>query len=124
MPVFDCHGDLQGNMTDCWFPAYLNRSWALLSPVQKQAITGYINGVFDDAARTPPHRFNVTNSVPADWTGMALQPLYEVAARYDVDEAAKLLGNLFCRIGIQRAELWFCFQQRVGDHTSRTYMLR
>jgi hypothetical protein len=32
---------------------------------------------------------------------MALQPLYDVAAGYDADVAAKLLGNLFCRIGVQ-----------------------
>ncbi|MDQ2804365.1 MAG: hypothetical protein M3Y41_17415 [Pseudomonadota bacterium] len=124
MPVFDCHGDLQGNMKDCWFPPYLNPRWAHLTTVQQQSIDRYINDVFDMAVHTPPHRFNVTSSVPSNWTGTALQALYEVAAGYDTDEAAKLLGNLFCRIGVRRDELWFCFQQRVGDHTSRTYMLR
>ena len=124
MPIFDCHGDLQGNMVDCWFPSFLNPRWALLSHAEQRGVTDYIDDIFDAAAQTRPHRFNVTSSVPSDWTGMALHPLYEVAAGYDVDNAAKLLGNLFCRVGIQRPELWYCFQQRVGDHTSRTYMLR
>ena len=124
MPVFDCHGDLQGNMTDCWFPPFVNPRWAALSGAQRKAITDYINEIFDAAVRTPPHRFNVTHSVSSDWTNTPLQPLYEVAAGYDEADAAKLLGNMVCRIGVQRPELWYCFQQNVGDHTSRTYMMR
>ncbi len=124
MPVFDCHGDLRGNMIDCWFPAYLNTRWAALSASDQQAITAYIDDVFTRAAGTPPYRFNVTESVPSDWTGIALQPLYDVAAGQDFEDAAKLLGNVFCRVGVRRPELWYCFQQRMGDHTSRTYMKR
>ncbi len=124
MAVFDCHGDLQDNMADCWFPIYLDPRWAALSPAQQIGIESYIQDIFHTAVRTPPHHFNVTNSVPSNWANTALQPLYETAAAYDEEDAAKLLGNLFCRIGIQRSEPWFCFQQRVGDHTSRIYMLR
>ena len=90
MPVFDCHGDLQGNMVDCWFPAYLNPRWAALSAAQQKGIVNYINDVFDVAVQTPPHRFNVTESVPSDWTRTALQPLYEVAAGYDVDPSFEI----------------------------------
>ncbi len=123
MAVFDFLGDLKGNMVDCWFPNYLDPRWRTLSVAQQNAIIRYIEDVFDLAAKTPPHRFNVTNSVPSDWRNTALQPLYEIAAVHDAKDAAKLLGNLFCRIGIKRSDLWDCFQQNVGDHTSRTYVL-
>src|ERR1019366_2039718 len=46
---------VQGNMTDCWFPSYLNPRWASLSAVQQKAITGYINDIFDAANAASSH---------------------------------------------------------------------
>jgi hypothetical protein len=123
MPVRDINGDLSTNMSDCWFPAYLNPRWSALTPKEQADVTAFINAVFDAAAKTPPHRFNFTDSFPSDWRGSVLQPIYEKCAQYDETDAARILGNAFCRVGVSRPELWLCHQQLVGDHTSRSYIL-
>ena len=123
MSVRDLSGDLNKNMADCWFPNYLNPRWKALTQQEQADVTAYIEDVFDTAARNPPHRFNFTDSVPSDWRGSVLQPVYHKCAQYNPTEAAKVLGNVFCRVGVGRPELWLCHQQLVGDHTSRSYIL-
>lgn len=123
MAVRDLLGDLNNNMSDCWYSNYLNIRWPALNSVEQAAVLLYINDIFDHSVSNPPHRFNFTDSIPSDWNGSALQPIYDKCAQKNPSDAAKVLGNLFCRVGIGRKELWLCHQKLVGDHTSRNYIL-
>ncbi|HUH83331.1 MAG TPA: hypothetical protein VLX85_01905 [Stellaceae bacterium] len=118
-------------MTDCWFPKALD--YALknqLSPAEVAALTAWINkNVFDAALADPKKRMNVTEAIrrflpnPPDFSGTPLAPLYDKTGQ-DEEHAAKLYGNMVCRVGVKRPEIWWCFPQVVGeDRHSRTYVL-
>jgi hypothetical protein len=58
-----------------------------------------------------------------DWTGSALAPLYDKTGQNE-EHAARLYGNVVCRVGVSRPERWWCFPEPVEpDHFSRTYVL-
>jgi hypothetical protein len=117
-------------LSDCWFPDYLNRGLAPLTPQEQQGVEAWINAnIFDAAFADPNRRMNVTDAVRRfipthpDWTGSALEPLYARTGQ-DEERAARLYGNLVCRIGISRPETWWSFPQPVADDQfSRTYVL-
>lgn len=129
MAVIDAAADFR-QLQDCWFPQVLNPAWRLLIAQERRDAENWINAnVFDAALALPTGRMNVTEalrrSIPnnPDWTGSALQPLYDRTGQDEV-HAARLYGNLVCRIGIQRPERWWCFPEPVAeDRFSRTYVL-
>jgi hypothetical protein len=117
------------HMADCWYPPYLNQGLAALSPAERAAAEAWINvHVFDAALARPDGKMNVTEALRAlplgskDWTGSPLEPLWDKTGQ-DEERAAKLLGNLVCRVGVARPEGWWTYPQKVADHTSRTYVL-
>jgi hypothetical protein len=117
-------------LQDCWFPNFLNGGLAQMTPQEQQQAEAWINANIFDAALVDPHRrMNVTDAVRRfipthpDWTGSVLQPLYAKTGQDEV-RAARLYGNLVCRIGIGRPETWWSFPQPVSDDQfSRTYVL-
>jgi hypothetical protein len=129
MAVIDAATDFN-QLQDCWFPQVLNIALPLLTPHEVQQAIEWINtNVFDAALAQSNGRMNVTETVRRfisnhpDWMGTALQPLYD---KTDQDEvhAARLYGNLVCRVGISRPEQWWSFPQPVAeDCFSRTYVL-
>lgn len=129
MSVIDAAADFL-QLQDCWFPQALNLAQQQLKPQEWQQITAWINThVFDAALAQPTARMNVTEALRRsiqnnpDWTGSALQPLYDRTGQDDV-HAARLYGNLVCRVGINRPERWWCFPEPVAeDRFSRTYVL-
>ena len=99
-----------------------------MSPAEYQAMFEWINNGsrwFEEAIRNGKGIFNVTWEVPSVWTNTPLQPLYWKAAGEDSEYAALLYGNLVCRVGVQRPELWWSFKQkhRREDHHSRSYVM-
>lgn len=117
-------------LSDCWFPAELNNGFQLLTVQERQAAIAWINAnIFDAAKVSQTGRMNVTTAIraflpmPPDWTGSPLQPLYDRTGQDD-ERAAKLYGNLVCRVGVGRPEIWWCFPEPVAeDRFSRTYVL-
>jgi hypothetical protein len=128
MAVLDTAADFQ-QLRDCWFPHVLNLALAQLTPTEVQQANAWVNAhVFDAALAEPTLRMNVTEAIRRfipnhpDW-GSPLQPLYDRTGQDDV-HAARVYGNLVCRIGIGRPEHWWCFPQPVAeDRFSRTYVL-
>jgi hypothetical protein len=129
MAVLDAATDFT-QLQDCWFPQVLNLGLAQLTPQEVQQAIAWINAhVFDAALAEPTARMNVTEAVRRfipnhpDWTGSPLQPLYDRTGQDDV-HAARLYGNLVCRVGVSRPERWWSFPQPVAeDRFSRTYVL-
>jgi hypothetical protein len=130
MSVIDVAGNFN-QLQDCWFPKVLDLALRHLTPQEVQDVIDWINMNVFDAAKAPGanNRMNVTNALRSfiqthpDWTGTALEPLYAKTGQ-DEEHAARLYGNLVCRVGIGRRETWWCFPEPVGqDHFSRTYVL-
>jgi hypothetical protein len=94
-----------------------------LDPEKCRQPNAWVNRQFDQALRARTRRLNLTASVGSDWTGTPLQPLYSKAANNDFTLAALLVGNIYARVACRREEPWITFQQFVGDHTSRSYLL-
>jgi hypothetical protein len=120
--------DFNGNdptrlMPDCWADRWLNIYLAALTPAEVQAIYAWVSEQFDQARQTRQKRLNLTASVGSDWNDTPLQALYDKAARRDFNVAALLIGNIYARVTCRRPEAWITFQQHVGDHTSRSYLL-
>lgn len=59
----------------------------------------------------------------ADWTGTAFQPIYEKAARYNADIAARCFGLMVWEVFMQRPEKWTSgrFEKDGEPIGSRTY---
>ncbi|MDQ6702829.1 MAG: hypothetical protein M3Z96_06835 [Pseudomonadota bacterium] len=130
MTVIDAAADFH-QLQDCWFPQFLNLALKQLTPQEEQQAKAWVDThVFDAALADPKGRMNVTEAVRRfipnhpDWTGTPLQPLYDKTGLGDV-HAARLYGNLVCRVGISRPERWWCFPEPVAeDRFSRTYVLQ
>ena len=104
MSVLDTGGAFR-ILTDCWFPAFLNGAMGAMSSKQIADMATWINRYVLDEAGTP------------------LQPLYDNTG-WDEVHAARLYGNLVCRIAIGRPETFWCFIAPVAeDRYSRTYVL-
>ncbi len=129
MAVIDAAADF-ALLQDCWFPQALNLAMQQLTQQEGRQAETWINShIFDAARALPTGRMNVTEalrlSIPnnPDWAGTALQPLYDRTGQDEV-HAARIYGNLVCRVGIARPERWWCFPQPVAeDRFSRTYVL-
>jgi hypothetical protein len=141
--VCDMEGNLDRQLTDCWYPektdAYLRRP-DLRHHVGE--ITDWMDqNYYENAMRSPTQRFNFTWVTPTEFGDTPLEHVWE--AMYDIYgersawplfdshktlaevEAALLVGNLVCRVGIQRPEVWYCYRQYMGstDKHSRSYVL-
>jgi hypothetical protein len=59
----------------------------------------------------------------SDWTGTPFQPVYEKAARYDPDAAARCFGLIVWEVFMERPETWGSgrFEKDGRDLGSRTY---
>lgn len=102
-----------------------------LTSQESQDAIAWVNTNVFDAAKAPGAGgpMNVTQAlrcfIPThpDWTGSALAPLYDKTGQNE-EHAARLYGNLVCRVGVSRPERWWCFPEPVEpDHFSRTYVL-
>jgi hypothetical protein len=130
MAVIDVERAGFASLKDCWFPDYLEAALKQLTSQQSQQAEDWIHAhVFDAALNEPDQRMNVTEAVRRfipthpDWTGSALQPFWENTGK-DEKRAARIYGNLVCRIGVHRIETWWCHSERVAeDRRSRTYVL-
>jgi hypothetical protein len=129
MAVFDAAADFN-QLQDCWFPQFLDLALDQLTPQEVQSAIDWINvHIFDAALVEPTHRINVTEAVRRfipnhpDWTGTPLQPLWQRTGRDEI-HAARIYGNLVCRVGVGRSERWWSFPQPIAeDRFSRTYVL-
>jgi hypothetical protein len=130
MAVIDAAADFN-QLQDCWFPRFLDLALRQLTPQEVQDAIAWINThVFDAALVEPTHRMNVTEAIrrvmpdSRDWTGSALQPLYDKTGQDEI-HVARIYGNLACRVGVNRPETWWCFPEPVAeDRFSRTYVLQ
>lgn len=125
MSVIDAHGSSLAPLATTYYEKWTNRRCQPLTPAELQAVYAHIGVIYDNALTRNPPRFNVTRSVPSDWQATPLQVLFERACAYDHRDAALLLGNLVCRVGISRRETWWSFRDwSGGPHhpTSRTYL--
>lgn len=131
MAVIDAANDFR-KLQDCWFPQFLE--FALrqqLTPQEGYLAEAWINAhVFDAACADPKGRMNVTDALRRaipnhpDFVGTPLMPLYDKTGQ-DQEHTARLYGNLVCRVGIKRPEVWWCFPEPVADDRfSRTYILQ
>lgn len=129
MSVIDVNANF-ACLTMCWFPKVVNCARLQLTAQEFQQVEDWIDKhVFDAAVAQHNGRMNVTVAtrrfIPnsPDWTGSALQPLYDKTGE-DPVYAARLYGNLVCHVGIRRKETWWCFPEPVADgRFSRTYIL-
>ena len=127
MAVFDVSS--QNLMTQCWFPKDLASVRQRLTAQQDDAIVKWINKhVFDAALSGPKQKMNVThalrNNIPSipSFEGTELQALHDVT--HDFERTRLIYGNSVCEIGIQRAEQWWRYKEKVGeDQESSTYVL-
>jgi hypothetical protein len=128
MSVLDTGGAFR-ILTDCWFPPFLNGAMGAMSSKQIADTATWINRYVLDEAVAQPKGMNVTAALRLfapnhpHWTGTPLQPLYD-NTWWDEVHAARLYGNLVCRIAIGRPETFWCFIAPVAeDRYSRTYVL-
>jgi hypothetical protein len=129
MTVIDAAADF-ALLQDCWFPQVLNLALRQLTARETQQAIQWIDTyVFDAALAQRTGRMNVTEAVRRsipnhpDWTDSPLQPLYDKTGQDEV-HAARLYGNLVCRVGVSREERWWCFPEPVAeDRFSRSYVL-
>ncbi|MBF6571660.1 MAG: hypothetical protein IVW54_22675 [Candidatus Binataceae bacterium] len=72
-----------------------------LDPAEFQAIIDELNSKIDGS------KIQTSSWMPgADWTGTAYQAIYEKAARFDTQLAAKLFGLMVWYTFMQRDEYW------------------
>jgi hypothetical protein len=84
-----------------------------------QLIETHINKFFDAHVINRSNRVCVTVNCQNPWPAV-LSPLWH-ASGDDEEEAAKFLGNLYCRVAIKRPEKWLSapypiFKQRRDPH--------
>jgi hypothetical protein len=90
-------------LRDCWrFGQKTNQQCARISPSELQAALDYIDTFFSAHIADPRQSVGIAFNCSGSWEGTPLQPLYEVACSGDEDEAAMLVGNLYCRVAIRR----------------------
>jgi hypothetical protein len=92
-----------------------------LGPRNLSAVYQYIGQFFDAHILDPANRVSVPINCPNPWPPV-LGPLWLVCGQDD-EEAAKFLGNLYCRYAIQRPELWWSFPYAVLDWKPRLYVV-
>ena len=130
MAVIDAGRSDLRPLKDCWFPIELDAGLKQLTQQERQDAIAWINAnVFDAAKASATGRMNVTTAIrasmpdPPSWEGSPLQPLYDKTGQNE-ERAAKLYGNLVCRVGVSRPETWWSFPEAVAeDRHSRTYIL-
>jgi hypothetical protein len=83
-------------------PQQFNLLVQRLTPSQFQAASDYINALIGD------HDIETSSWMPKDpdWTGTPLQPIYEIAARYNYELAAQLFGLLVFNVFMNREDEW------------------
>lgn len=129
MAVIDAAADF-ALLQDCWFPQVLDLALRQLSSQEQAQAAQWINSyIFDAAMAEPTGRMNVTEAVrrfiPShpDWSGSPLAPLFDNTGQDEI-HAARIYGNLVCRVGVSRPERWWSFPQPVAeDRFSRSYVL-
>jgi hypothetical protein len=132
MAVIDLGNDNFPQLLDCWFRHELNLGMRRLTQREQSDCEAWVHAhVFNAALHSRRKRMNVTEALrrsmpnPPAWTGSPLQAIYDRNGQ-DKERAALLYGNLCCRIGVLRPEIWCCFPQVVGYDRphSRTYALQ
>jgi hypothetical protein len=110
-------------LNDCWrFGPKTNQQCARVTPGQLQAALDFIDTFFAAHIADPSQSVGVAFNCPGSWEDTPLEPLYAIACAGDEDEAAMLVGNLYCRVAIRRSELWWSFNAAELDHHPRKYV--
>jgi hypothetical protein len=89
-----------------WFPTRTNAALKNMTPIQIHDVHVYIEIFFNIGVRPrPPDGFKVCVPIncPNPWP-QVLDPVYNAVGNYE--DAAKFLGNLYCRVGIRRNDAW------------------
>jgi len=104
MPCFDVP-TMQELRTD-WYPDKTNRTIARLKPAELAEIKRLINLRFDEHLANPDrNKVSVPINFPNPWPP-CFAALW-LACGKDEEQAAMILGNLFCRVAIERSEWWW-----------------
>jgi hypothetical protein len=88
-----------------WFSSKTNARIRLFQPGDLQVVYSHIGPFFDAHVQDAANRVSVPLNCPHPWPS-ALAPVW-LACGHDQEEAAMLLGNLYCRYAIQRPEMWW-----------------
>ena len=142
MAVIDMHAAHPHALADTWFAAELDRALKYLTPQERVDAEAWCSHyVYVQALARRSRCMNTTEAlrefVPQsrtinitlladDWRYTALEPLYSRTGQ-DVEHAAKLYGNLVCRVGVRRPETWCSWKQQwfgLNYPESRSYVAR
>jgi hypothetical protein len=119
MPHF-CSSKFKLLRTD-WCPQLTNAHIRKFKPGDLNMIDQHIGQFFDAHLADPSNRVSVPLNCPNPWPSV-LAPVW-LACNRDEEEAAKFLGNLYCRYAIKRPELWWSFPYAVIEWKPRLYVV-
>lgn len=109
-------------MTTDWFPILTNVHLQQISPQDQQMVDQHIGQFFDAHIADRSQKVSVPINCPHPWPSV-LTPVW-LACNRDEEEAAKFLGNLYCRYAIKRPELWMSFPDAVLSWKPRRYVVQ
>lgn len=104
-----------------WFPQKTNVRIGNMSQTDLSNIYAHIDQFFNDHLRDPANFVGVARNCPHPWPPV-LVPIWLATGR-DEEEAAMLLGNLYCRHAIARPEVWWSFSDTVIPGRPRRYVV-
>jgi hypothetical protein len=106
-------------LTTDWFPKKTNLLLGRMTATEYKMVDDQIAQFFDAHLRDQS-KVSVPINCPHPWP-TALVPVW-IAANRDEQEAAMLLGNLYCRHAIKRPEIWISVPYAVLDWKPRLYV--
>jgi len=106
-------------LTTDWFEPVTNAHLRQVTPIALRDVYAHLCQFFDRHVADRTFRVSVPHNCPSPWPPV-LAPLW-LACGCDEEEAAKLLGDLYCRYAIARPELWMSFPDAVLEWKPRRY---
>lgn len=103
-----------------WFPEKTNRQLRQFRPGEKRNIREYIDSFFDMHMADPRNQVGVLLNCPHPWARVLI-PIWRVCNENE-EEAAMLLGNIFCRVAILRSDDWWSHSDTRFKHKPRMYV--